>query len=322
MKSVNYVAGLAGWQVTRDGDAEFNSAVIRGDLEIGPASPNPRLALTQNIPAALVAASADFDWKAGVFLWYNGTDFEFEVIGTYIPGPNSPIWGKGTYDTFNGVIYNWLETGPGSGGGQPRIFFGSDAYNSSSIAVAVRNTEWEFTSTSTVINPAGVMYSNGMLERGARTSGFTVTAGAAPTAEVAIPAASWDKEATITCRPGHVYRFKWSGQLAVSGVIGFAGGTIRIRVGSATIVGTEVARTYVAASTNAWEPTSDGEGLAAYTGGVAASRTFSLTIQRNTGAAGTNLLIDSDSASPVVLEVIDEGLYVEGRFSTVLTTFT
>ena len=35
MKSVNYVLGLTGWRLTRDGDAEFNSAVIRGSVSAG-----------------------------------------------------------------------------------------------------------------------------------------------------------------------------------------------------------------------------------------------------------------------------------------------
>lgn len=34
MKSVNYVAGLAGWQITRDGDTEFNNGTFRGILKV------------------------------------------------------------------------------------------------------------------------------------------------------------------------------------------------------------------------------------------------------------------------------------------------
>lgn len=34
MKSVNYAAGLTGWQITRDGDAEFNDVTVRGEIYV------------------------------------------------------------------------------------------------------------------------------------------------------------------------------------------------------------------------------------------------------------------------------------------------
>lgn len=38
MKSVNYVAGVAGWQITRDGNAEFNDVTLRGELLVADAT--------------------------------------------------------------------------------------------------------------------------------------------------------------------------------------------------------------------------------------------------------------------------------------------
>jgi hypothetical protein len=34
LRSVNYVAGLTGWQISKDGDAEFNNATIRGQIYV------------------------------------------------------------------------------------------------------------------------------------------------------------------------------------------------------------------------------------------------------------------------------------------------
>lgn len=36
IRSSNYAAGLAGWRVARNGDAEFNDVLIRGELIVGP----------------------------------------------------------------------------------------------------------------------------------------------------------------------------------------------------------------------------------------------------------------------------------------------
>lgn len=51
MKSFNFVAGVAGWQISRDGNAEFNNAAIRGQLSVGP-SPTV-LVFGAAIPAVL-----------------------------------------------------------------------------------------------------------------------------------------------------------------------------------------------------------------------------------------------------------------------------
>lgn len=53
MRSVNYVPGVSGWAVFRDGDAEFNNAIFRGEIVVGGATP-PNFELTETIPAELV----------------------------------------------------------------------------------------------------------------------------------------------------------------------------------------------------------------------------------------------------------------------------
>lgn len=79
LRSVNYVAGLAGWQITKAGDAEFNSATIRGQIYVSGndgayitiatfagtpfeyLNPSPPVSLTPvDAPGALFASTAAF----------------------------------------------------------------------------------------------------------------------------------------------------------------------------------------------------------------------------------------------------------------------
>lgn len=53
MRSFNYVPGVSGWAIFRNGDAEFNNAIFRGEIVVGGATP-PNFELTETIPAELV----------------------------------------------------------------------------------------------------------------------------------------------------------------------------------------------------------------------------------------------------------------------------
>lgn len=96
LQSFGFVHGSTGWQIQRDGDAEFNAALIRGELDLGPASPAPRVAVNPNIPSELT------NWDPGnisfnvVLIWYfNATDYYWQGIGTFL-GANSYM--EGTVD--------------------------------------------------------------------------------------------------------------------------------------------------------------------------------------------------------------------------------
>ena len=149
LQSVNFVAGVSGWQITRVGNAEFNNATIRGELDVG-TSPNPRVIVTTSIPATLVAASTDFDWVAGVFKWYNATDYEFEVIGYYnVPSFHaSTIVGVGAYSVGLGSVnFDFFRQNAGVG---QTLLYGSDVYNATSLNWTYRNGF--FSTSSTVTN--------------------------------------------------------------------------------------------------------------------------------------------------------------------------
>jgi hypothetical protein len=136
IKSPNYVPGVSGWSINKDGTAEFTSGQFRGAVLIG-TSPNPRIFIGSDIPAPLVAASTDFTWSAAQIWYFNATEFYWQAIGTFNPG-GFPIWAAGSYDTVNGVLFNEFEQGPG--GGSPNILlYGSDTYNSTALSWFYRN---------------------------------------------------------------------------------------------------------------------------------------------------------------------------------------
>jgi hypothetical protein len=76
LKSVNYVAGLLGWQVSRDGDAEFNNLIARGTVTVSDpdgseiellASGGAKVALeTQDVPGVTKVT------KGEMFATYSG----------------------------------------------------------------------------------------------------------------------------------------------------------------------------------------------------------------------------------------------------------
>jgi len=52
MKSVNYIAGVDGWAIFRNGNAEFNSGTFRGALQIGPDA-GPDLLIGSTVPTVV-----------------------------------------------------------------------------------------------------------------------------------------------------------------------------------------------------------------------------------------------------------------------------
>ena len=110
INSPNFQTGVRGWSINRDGSAEFNSALIRGELDVGPATPNPRVAISPNIPAVLSGWNINVIFNV-VFLWYyNATDFYWQGIGTFF---GTKVYMEGTYDTTNGpyVLRRVLQPG-------------------------------------------------------------------------------------------------------------------------------------------------------------------------------------------------------------------
>lgn len=139
LKSANYVAGSLGWQIGKDGSAEFNNATIRGSLAIG-TSPNPRVFFGSNIPATLANFSADFTWQVAVLWYYNATDYYWEAIGTFVGGGGPfPVRGRGTYSTLtpgSGIVifeFNQRQVTLSN------VLYGSTSYSAQPVSWVFRN---------------------------------------------------------------------------------------------------------------------------------------------------------------------------------------
>lgn len=99
LKSDNYATGVSGWQVTRDGTAEFNGGIFRGSVQVGnPAS--GEVIIQQGIPAALAdyysavtitSASIQIIAADGSYFYMlagndPGTGFDFAAFGNVKAG--------------------------------------------------------------------------------------------------------------------------------------------------------------------------------------------------------------------------------------------
>lgn len=144
IKSPNYVAGVSGWSINKDGSAEFNSGQFRGAVLIG-VSPNPRIFIGTDIPAPLANADPDFTWTAAQIWYWDADEFYWQAIGTFDPAP-FPIWAAGSYDTVNGIIFNEFEQGPGSGAVNV-LLYGSDTYNPVALNWFYRNGTMSWSDT-------------------------------------------------------------------------------------------------------------------------------------------------------------------------------
>jgi hypothetical protein len=151
INSPNYVAGVSGWAIKRDGSAEFASAVLRGEVDIGPASPNPRIIITSTIPATLAAASADFSWTSVKLMYFDATQYYFEAIGNFVGtgGPFS-IYANGTYDSTNGVMFNQFQEAAGAPASLT-LLYGSSTYNAQPLVWAYRHGTISLDNTTTLL---------------------------------------------------------------------------------------------------------------------------------------------------------------------------
>lgn len=129
LKSANYVAGSLGWQIGKDGSAEFNNATIRGSLTIGGPSPNPRIVYGGAIPAALTAWGTPLNvtFNSLVLYYRNATDYFFQGIGTF---SGIPLYVVGAYTASDGpyIVERIFDLG-GTSDGRIEYRLGSYALN-------------------------------------------------------------------------------------------------------------------------------------------------------------------------------------------------
>jgi hypothetical protein len=90
MQSEGFVAGVSGWRITREGDAEFNTGTFRGTVRVtGPAG---TVLIDPTIPAVVVM---DTDDNVRAQLSPNGSEF-LNSDGTSMFGTEVSLWNGGT----------------------------------------------------------------------------------------------------------------------------------------------------------------------------------------------------------------------------------
>jgi hypothetical protein len=82
IQSRNFVAGVSGWSINRDGSAEFNNAVIRGELVVGTAP--QQLTISSTVPAELQTFYSTFYGASvtdfSIRMAPNATDYYYWVV--------------------------------------------------------------------------------------------------------------------------------------------------------------------------------------------------------------------------------------------------
>lgn len=215
MKSANFVTGLAGWQITKLGDAEFNQGLFRGSLLVGPASPAPRFVVGAAIPAPLLALAPNATFDFVLLFYHNATDFYWEAMGTFFA---VRTFFRGNYDTVNGVFV-WervLQAAPGT----QDVRFGSAAFNPFNTSVQFQKADVAFMSGtgSLSINTENFTFDGVMAPRGLRASVDSVANSAAigigETTVLTLPATAYFAN--------RAYAFEWRGgmQATAAGAMG------------------------------------------------------------------------------------------------------
>lgn len=108
IKSPNYVTGVSGWTIDRDGDVEFNDAVIRGTVEAG----SNTVRLNSN-GIAVIGTNEQYDVNknAGFLARHNpddGTQIQVFPTGVYVTSENpTPVNNK---SLSPGVLFSGIDT--------------------------------------------------------------------------------------------------------------------------------------------------------------------------------------------------------------------
>jgi len=84
IKSPNYTPGVDGWTINRDGSAEFNNVLIRGELDVGDSTHNRDIKIGNDIPPDIQTFSISwfgtFDMSAAI-VYYLGNTSEYYFQG-------------------------------------------------------------------------------------------------------------------------------------------------------------------------------------------------------------------------------------------------
>lgn len=105
LQSANFETGVAGWQIKRDGDVEFNQGIFRVQIIIGDPGSGPGAEIGPTLPAPLptyyagqATSVADF----AIVIYPDANDYHYEIVGL---GTGSDLnWMNGWYDSANAAV--------------------------------------------------------------------------------------------------------------------------------------------------------------------------------------------------------------------------
>lgn len=110
IQSQNYMAGLLGWKISANGNAEFNNIVARGTVNVG--SPTTgELVITPTVPAEIVAYYSGIFVSIGQFaiqLFPDSSDYYYMAVCVGAGG--QVVFVKGWYFAATGKIYEESQT--------------------------------------------------------------------------------------------------------------------------------------------------------------------------------------------------------------------
>lgn len=104
IQSPNYVAGLTGWSINRDGTIEVNNGIFRGSLVVG-SPPGAGGTINSTVPAVLTTyyGNSGITVASVAILLYPGDNsYHYEILGTDPLG--NELWACGWVDTHSVVF--------------------------------------------------------------------------------------------------------------------------------------------------------------------------------------------------------------------------
>lgn len=132
IQSQNFVTGVSGWQISRNGNAEFNSGTFRGSLVIGSPGTGSGASISAAVPAVIQAHYAGKTLTQFSFLLYvDATHYHYEIV--YAITTTAQVWAQGWVDTAG--VHEYLNQA---------MILGTDNMSFSGDQPITETTLWQF----------------------------------------------------------------------------------------------------------------------------------------------------------------------------------
>lgn len=238
MKSINFLTGVSGWAIFKNGNAEFNGGTFRGDVVVGGAI--QRITIGTTLPADLVAyyAAKGYPAIAGIINYTDATHYWYDVNLT----PNGATHYH-AYGWSAGGVVNETWRPQIIGTNLPVTAWGFDVAGVYTFGSNARSNSPQEHVT---FNQSCTLEMNGPMQFDGKEAprGFlganvtllgTVLAGVGFGAEAAVPAVNWQQQPTMTFITGGMFRVTLTGGVYDSASV-LSQCIVRVRRGAASVV--------------------------------------------------------------------------------------